>query len=136
MDKPNHFLLLIFPVLTGISCITSLIVLIKYWSTSCVDFNNIYPQVWLVLYIIGCLPGTFLGYVGSFKINKVGLKGAIPWGLFLLFLTVTFIWMVAGYIMLFGYFNCLGNPMANMMLADIVYQTIIFIVGVIVLLCR
>lgn len=134
MEQVSTPLIFLFPGLTAMTGLISLLVTIISWNTPCEDYNNTIAHVWLLVYVICCIPGIFFGAVGAFE-RKNGLKGGIRLLLFSIFLIGTFIWCVAGYIMLFGYFNCLSNPMAGVMLVDIIYQTLGFVIGTTLWFC-
>ncbi len=128
--------LFVFPGLTAITGFISLIIVISKWNSTCDDYSNTVAHVWLLVYAICCIPGCILASLGVF--GTMSLTGrqnpykACTSFMFLVFLIATLIWNIAGYIMLFGYFKCFSNPMAVMMLIDIIYQTFCLVYSFIV----
>src|SRR3972149_7591383 len=118
--------IVVFPGLTAVTAIVSLIIVANQWNATCDDHSNTLPHVWLVTYIVCCIPGFFLALYGAFgmslKGSNSGPAGGAAFILFGIFLLGTLIWCITGCIMLFGYYNCFSNPMAIMMLIDIIYH--------------
>lgn len=133
----KYFLYFFYPGLTFVSFIATTVVLSIKIDSTC-ESSDTGPRVWLLVYAICCVPGFFLSSIGVSKVNgsDSGPVAGIVYTAFLIFIVLTFVWNIVGYGILFGSYKCLDDPLGIMMIINLVYQSLMWIISLIRLLSK
>lgn len=133
---PQRFLWFLYPGLTTLSFVMTIIALGIGWDSYCEHNNsNAEPHAWLITYAICCIPGFFLSLYGTMEIggkHSGQLSGPIDVAIFVLFVVFiigTFILNMVGYGILFGSYKCIDNTLGTMMIINLAYQSSICLIS-------